>query len=94
METPEAAPVTLTFDFDAVTPRMLVDFKVATGVSLLSLVPDDGAFSLASVPEEAIAGIVWLALRMSGRPDATFDEALDTPFAALSLEDAASADPQ
>ncbi len=85
----------LTFDFDAVTPRMLVDFKRETGVSLMSLVSDTGDIDLGTLPEEALAGMIWLAMRMGGQPDATFDEALDTPFSALELaeDDGTAADP-
>lgn len=76
----------LTFDFDAVTPRMLVDFKAKTGTSLMSLVEGD-EFDLSKVDEEQMAGFIWLALRMSGQPDATWDEALDTPFTSLDFVD-------
>ena len=82
----------LNFDFDAVTTRMLVDFKRETGVSLMSLVTD-GQFNLDNVPEEALAGMIWLALRMDGHPDATFDEALDTPFSSLEFSEGEAADP-
>lgn len=87
----------LTFDFDAVTPRMLVDFKAKTGTSLMSLVngdeddadsePGEIEFDLSKMDEELIAGFIWLALRMSGKPDATWDEALDTPFTSLDFVD-------
>lgn len=82
----------LTFDFDAVTPRMLVDFKKQTGTSLMSLVEDDG-LDLSSLDEELIAGFIWLALRMSGQPDATWDQALDTPFTALEFAEDVEPDP-
>lgn len=72
----------LTFNVDAVTPRMLVDFKRETGVSLMSLVEENG-LKMDALSEECIAGVIWLALRMGGRPEATWDEALDTPFTAL-----------
>lgn len=75
---------TLTFDFDAVTPRMLIDFKAKTGVALMSLV-SGGEFDMSVMSEEVVAGMIWLALRMGGKPDATWDEALDTPFTALNL---------
>lgn len=75
----------LTFDFDAVTPRMMVEFKKKTGTSLMSLANAKGEMDLAKVSEEVIAGVVWLALRMSGHPDATYDEALDTPLSRLDL---------
>lgn len=74
----------LTFDFDAVTPRMMIDFKDKTGVPLMSVVGDDGTVDMSVMSEELVAGMVWLALRMSGRPEATWDDALDTPFSALS----------
>lgn len=73
----------MVFNFDQVTPRMLVDFKNATGVSLLSMMGEDGSLNLGEASEECIAGIVWLSLRMSGHPDATFDDALDTPFVSI-----------
>lgn len=79
---------TLTFDFDQVTPRMLIDFKAKTGTSLLGLLDDDGDLALTDVPEEAMAGLIWLALRMSGNPETTWDEALDTPFQSLQFADA------
>lgn len=81
----------LTFDFDSVTPRMLLDFKRETGESLFSLV-EGGGVDLSALTEEAIAGFVWLALRMSGRPDATYDDALDTPFTSLNFADAGDAE--
>lgn len=74
----------LTFDFDAVTPRMLVDFKSKTGTDLMALADGD-EFDLTNQTPEVLAGFIWLALRTSGRPDTTWDEALDTPFAALSF---------
>lgn len=77
----------LTFDFDAVTPRMMVEFREHVGTSLLSLVGADGTVDMATMPDEALAGMIWLAMRMNGNPDATFDEALDTPFSALSFDD-------
>lgn len=83
----------LTFDFDAVTPRMLIDFKDRAGVSLYALLSDDGTMNLAAMSEEATAGMVWLALRMSGRPDATWDDALDTPFSSLSFAEGGEPDP-
>lgn len=79
---------TPTFDFDQVTPRMLVDFKAKTGTSLFALVGDAGEVDLNGLPEEALAGFIWLALRMSGQPDVTWDEALDTPFTQLQFADA------
>lgn len=82
----------LNFDFDAVTTRMLVDFKRETGVSLMSLVKD-GQFDLENIPEEALAGMIWLAMRMDGHPDATFDEALDIPFSRLEFSEEEEPDP-
>lgn len=73
----------LSFDFDALTPRMLVDFKNKAAVDLLALLDDEGGFDLTGLAPEALAGFVWLAMRMSGRPDATWDDALDTPFSQL-----------
>lgn len=74
----------ITFDFDKVTPRMLLDFKAHTGKSLLALV-GDGDIDITEMDEEVIVGFIWLSLRMSDRPDATWDEALDTPFTSLSF---------
>lgn len=74
---------TLDFDFDAVTPRMLLDFKEKTGVPLFSVVDEKGEVDFTNLSEEIVAGFMWLALRMSGHPDATWDEALDTPLARL-----------
>lgn len=73
----------LTFDLDAVTPRMLVEFKQHTGENLMALMDEKGGMNFSALSGEILAGVVWLALRMSGRPDATFDEALDTPLASL-----------
>lgn len=73
----------LTFDFDAVTSRMLIEFKERTGSSLMAVADDKGDFDLRSMDEKLIAGFIWLALRMSGKPDATWDDALDTPFTSL-----------
>lgn len=84
--TPTDAPVApdaVTFDLDAVTPRMLIDFKRVTGVSLLELEWGEDGIDLTALGEEVIAGVVWLALRMSGRAEATYDDALDTPFTIL-----------
>lgn len=76
----------LTFDFDAVTPRMLVDFKAKTGVDLMSIVDGDG-FEISGQSPEVLAGFIWLALRTSGKPDTTWNEALDTPFSQLQFAD-------
>lgn len=73
----------LTFDFDSVTPRMLVDFEDKVGQSLTSFLSDKGTLDMLDMPSAALCGFVWLSLRMSGQPDATWDDALDTPFASL-----------
>lgn len=73
----------LQFDFDQITTRMLIDFKEKTGTSLMSLIDDAGEIDMANMSEEMIAGCIWLALRMSDNPDATWDDALDMPFTAL-----------
>ena len=76
----------LQFDLDTVTPRMLVEFMAHTGVNLLSLVNASGELDMADIAAldpKVLAGIVWLSLKMSGHPDATFDEALDVPLASL-----------
>lgn len=78
---------TLTFNFDAITPRMMMDFRSETGTSIMDLATEEGVVDMSSVSPEVMAGIVWLALRMSGRPDATWDEALDTPFASLEFDE-------
>lgn len=83
---------TLNFDMDAVTPRMLVDFKAKTGVSLMSFAAE-GGLDMGSMTEECIAGVIWLALRMGGKPDTTWDEALDTPFTSLAPAPEAEPDP-
>lgn len=75
---------TISFDPNAITPRMMVDFKRETGHSLMGLV--EQGFDLTGLPEEVLAGVIWIAMRMSGRPDATFDEALDTPIASLGFD--------
>ena len=77
----------LTFDFDQVTTRMLVDFKDKTGTSLMALVDDDGEVDLTSLSEELIAGFIWLSMRMSGQPEATWDDALDVPIANVDFSD-------
>lgn len=74
----------LTFDMDAVTPRMLVDFKAKTGQNLLAVVGED--VNLEEADPEVITGFIWLALRMGPKPDASWDDALDTPFTALNLD--------
>jgi hypothetical protein len=74
----------LDFDFDALTPRLLIDFKEKTGKGLMSLVDDDGNVPLGDMDELLVAGFIWIALRMNGNPDATWDQALDTPLASLS----------
>lgn len=84
-----AVPDVLAFDFDRVTPRMLMDFKKHTGTSLMSLASNGDEIDLATMDETLIAGFVWLALRMGGQPEATWDEACDTPFLALTFDEAA-----
>lgn len=76
----------ITLDFDQITSRMLIDFKAKTGTSLMAMVDDAGEVdlkALAQQGEEMVAGMVWLALRTSGQPDATWDDALDVPFSQL-----------
>lgn len=83
----------LTLNVDLITPRHMVDFRRETGVSLMGLI--ETGFDLKGLPDEVIAGVIWIAMRLGGRPDATFDEALDTPFTALDLseDEAADVDP-
>lgn len=88
METPP-----IPFDLDAVTPRMLIDFREATGVSLMALVDEELELDLKAIPEEAIGGVVWLALRMGGQPEATYEEALDTPFTRIVPAEVSDPDP-
>lgn len=76
----------LQFDIDAVTPRMLVDFKEKTGSDLMSLF-DKEEVAIQDLDALALAGIIWLALRMNGQPEATWDDALDTPFTSLAFGD-------
>lgn len=73
----------ITLDFDKITTRMLLDFKEKTGTSLMSMIDGAGEIDITSMSEETIAGCIWLALRASGSPDATWDEALDMPFTSL-----------
>lgn len=80
----------LTFDMDAVTPRMMVDFQEATGRNLMELA---GTELDPSEDPKVLAGVIWIAMRMSGNPDATFDEALDTPFTTLNLGGGQPEDP-
>lgn len=86
-------PTKLTFDVERITPRMMVDFKRETGVEVMGLI--ETGIDLATLDALLLAGLIWLALRMGDRPDATFDDALDTPFVALDFgdEEAADADP-
>lgn len=83
----------LTFDFDQLTPRMFVDFKEQTGQELMSLLDDAGEIDMQAMDSLALAGCVWLALRTSGHPDATWDDALDTPFTELQFGQADEPDP-
>lgn len=83
----------LTFDFDSVTPRMMIEFKKKTGTSLMSLADKQGNIDVANIGEEVITGFIWLSLRMSGQPDATWDQALDTPFSSLEFAEEDDADP-
>lgn len=83
----------LTFDFDSLTGRMLEDFERKTGVSLLAMAGDKNELDLSSMPMTAISGIIWLALKMSGYPDATYDDARDIPLAKLSFVEEPPADP-
>lgn len=75
----------LTFDMDAVTPRMLVDFKAHTGHNLFDVIKDDEPIDLERMDPILVAGFIYIALRMGGNPDATFDEALDMPLTKLTL---------
>lgn len=81
----------LSFDLDSVTPRMLVDFKAKTGANLLTLFDGDG-IDLTKAEPEVLAGVIWLALRMSN-PAATWEEALDSPFSVLDLDGTEAAPP-
>lgn len=92
-DTPVDSPAApeLAFNLDGCTPRMLLDFREKAGVSLMSFVDAEGGLDLSSLTEEAIAGVVWLALRMKD-PATTYEQALDVPFTeALSAESAAPA---
>jgi hypothetical protein len=83
----------LTFDVNQVTPRMLVDFKEKTGVNLLSLFDGKEPADLMTGDPEVIAGLIWIAKRMGGDPDATWEDALDTPFSTLDLAGSEAPDP-
>lgn len=85
----------LNFDFDAVTPRMLVDFKEKTGADLLTVFDGaaEGQMDLSKLDSLVLAGIIWVAMRMSGYPEATWDEALDTPLSRLDLSGGEAEDP-
>lgn len=76
----------LTFDFDKVTPRMLDDFERESGSSLFSFMDGDD-IDLTKLSGKALAGVIWLALRTSGQPDATFDQAMDTPVTSIQMAD-------
>jgi hypothetical protein len=82
----------LVFNADAVTPRMLIDFKEKTGLSLFAIWEGDG-IELDKAEPEVIAAVIWLALRMSGQPEATWEQAVDTPFSSLSMGEPAAPDP-
>ena len=60
---------------------MLVDFKRVTGSNLTEI----AAMDPSTLEPEVLAGLIWLAMRMSGQPDATYDDALDIPFTSLDL---------
>lgn len=93
VDTPAAPEPGLAFDMDGVTPRMLIDFREATGTSLMSFVSEDGELDLSAVTEEALAGVVWLQLRMTDA-EVTYEQALDVPFVdALTPKAALVADP-
>lgn len=81
------------FDLDKVTPRMLVDFKDKTGTNLLGLFRDGSEFAIADMDPETLTGLIWVALRMSSAPDATWDDALDTPFQDLEFAEDGDDDP-
>lgn len=80
-------PTELQFDIDSVTPRMLVDFHEKTGTDLMKLFSGE-SFNTADLDALQLAGLVWLALRMNGQPQATWDDALDTPITSLGFGDA------
>lgn len=71
----------LTFNVDALTPRMLLEFKEKTGQNLMVLMDQD--VDLNTAEPEIVAGFIWCAMRMGPNPDATWDDALDTPLASL-----------
>lgn len=75
----------LTFDIEAVTTRMLVDFKRETGVEFMSVA--EQGIDPSKMEAVVLAGVIWLAMRMSGHPDATFDDALDVPITSLEMGD-------
>jgi hypothetical protein len=84
----------LELDFDRVTPRMLIEFKERTGVALMSLAGEDGQFDLESLSGELVAGIIWISLRTGARPEATWEDALDTPLVSLmATSEVAAEDP-
>lgn len=81
------------FNIDAVTSRMLIDFKRVTGTNLFDVVGDGATpVNFEDLEPELVSGFVWLAMRMSGHPDATYDEALDYPIASLSKLEQSEAD--
>jgi len=83
----------VTFDVDKLTPRLLGEFAEQTGVELMSLVDKAGEIDMQRLGSKELAGCIWLAMRTSGRDDATFEQALDTPLSALTFSDDEEPDP-
>lgn len=70
-----------TLKLEMVTGRMLKEFADHTGESLLTLGEQwgksDGEIDISSLDVDVLVGLIWLAMKMSGSPDATWEDALD-----------------
>lgn len=85
-------PDKFAFDFDKVTSRMLDDFERETGTSLFEFMVADG-LDVSKLSGKSLAGVIWLAMRTSGQPDATFEDAMDTPVVLFDVHGGAEVDP-
>lgn len=83
-----------TFDDEGLTGEMLEDFEEITGTSFFSFAdPTSGEIDMSNFSGKAMSALMWLAMRMSGLPDATFDEARKEPLGKLALGEEAEVDP-
>ena len=82
-----------TFDPDALTGELMEDFAEHVGAELFSFMGENGELDRRNLTGKAMSGVMWVAMRMSGRDDVTWEEARRTPFAELADAEKAEPDP-